>query len=108
MARAESRGRIVIKSTSCSHQIKSRYLSRIWLGAFCGLAVCGFVAAGLFSGMTCGSYHSLALKQDGTVVAWGQTSVPAGLSNVVAVAAAADNSLALKSDGTVVGWGRLR
>ncbi|HAV63354.1 MAG TPA: hypothetical protein DCY13_13435, partial [Verrucomicrobiales bacterium] len=43
------------------------------------------------------------------VVAWGlnddgQTTVPAGLSNVVAVAAGYYHSLALKSDGTVVSW----
>jgi len=52
----------------------------------------------------------VALKQDGTVVAWGdntvgQTSLPAGLSNVVAVAAGYYHSLALRSDGTVVAWG---
>ena len=39
-----------------------------------------------------GGTHSLALKQDGTVVAWGnyqfgQTDVPLGLANVVAIAA---------------------
>jgi len=39
-----------------------------------------------------GYYHNLALRSNGTVVAWGlnsdgQTNVPAGLSNVVAVAA---------------------
>jgi subtilisin-like proprotein convertase family protein len=44
------------------------------------------------------------------VVAWGadyvgQTDVPSGLSNVVAVAGAYDHSLALKNDGTVVAWG---
>ena len=47
------------------------------------------------------------------VQGWGengqvQSSVPAGLSNVVAVAAGYDHSLALKSDGTVVGWGENR
>ena len=55
-------------------------------------------------------YHSLALKADGTVVGWGdnaygETTIPAGLTNVVAIAAGADYSLALKADGTVVGWG---
>src|SRR5438067_2617559 len=54
--------------------------------------------------------HTLALRSDGTVVAWGfdfdgQCDVPAGLNNVVAVAAGEFFSLALKSDGTVVGWG---
>ncbi|MFM7678288.1 MAG: hypothetical protein ACKO83_05510, partial [Roseiflexaceae bacterium] len=59
-----------------------------------------------------GTYHSLALLNDGTVRAWGcigrtsgQCSVPAGLSNVIAIAAGANHSLALKSDGTVVQWG---
>ena len=54
--------------------------------------------------------YSLALKSDGTVVAWGsnargQASVPAGLSGVTAIAAGYYHSLALKSDGTVVAWG---
>jgi hypothetical protein len=59
-----------------------------------------------------GLYHSLALKGDGTVVAWGcldhdfgQCSVPGGLSDVTAIAAGGFHSLALKSDGTVVAWG---
>ena len=57
-------------------------------------------------------YHNLALKRDGTVVAWGcgianhgQCSVPAGLSGVIAIAANDFHSLALKRDGTVVAWG---
>jgi len=54
--------------------------------------------------------HSLALKADGTVAAWGnnesgQTTVPAGLSGVIAVAAGESHSLALKADGSVAGWG---
>jgi alpha-tubulin suppressor-like RCC1 family protein len=52
----------------------------------------------------------LALKDDGTVVAWGddgngQSSVPAGLTDVVQVAGGRRHSLALKDDGTVVAWG---
>ena len=47
----------------------------------------------------------------GTPVAWGsndsrQSTIPAGLTDVVAVAAGNQFSLALKADGTVVGWGR--
>jgi hypothetical protein len=57
-----------------------------------------------------GDWHSLALKADGTVVAWGddssgQCDVPAGLTGVAAIAAGGYHSLALKTDGTVVGWG---
>ena len=64
-----------------------------------------------FSSLAAGSYHSLAIKSDGTVEAWGlnslgQTSVPTDLTGVVQVAAGATHSLALKSDGTVVAWGR--
>lgn len=70
-----------------------------------------------------GAYHSLALKADGTVWRWGYTQGPegpngwtytqnetpeqvAGLTGVVAIAAAANYSLALKSDGTLWGWGQ--
>jgi hypothetical protein len=57
-----------------------------------------------------GGYHSLALKADGMVVAWGdnnygETNIPPGLTNVVAIATGYAHSLALKADGTVVGWG---
>ena len=60
-----------------------------------------------------GEYHSLALKADGTVVAWGdngygQTTVPSGLSNVVAIAAGGYHSLALTAEGTGGGVGRQR
>ena len=55
-----------------------------------------------------GWYHSMALKADGTVVAWGaggdasfgQTAVPAGLSNVVAIAGGNVHSIALIGSGT--------
>jgi len=54
-----------------------------------------------------GLYNTVALKLDGTVVAWGsgQTTVPAGLSGVVAIAAGEEHTVALKSNGTVVAWG---
>ena len=77
-----------------------------------------------------GTYHSLALLANGTVMAWGENGegqlgigsssgpeichtydcstkpllVP-GLSNVVAIAASNDWSLALLADGTVMAWG---
>ncbi|MBB6690751.1 DUF5011 domain-containing protein [Cohnella xylanilytica] len=54
--------------------------------------------------------HSLALKSNGTVVAWGynnfgQLNVPAGLDGVTSIAAGYYHSLALKSDGSIVAWG---
>lgn len=57
-----------------------------------------------------GDDFALALKADGTVVAWGdngygQTTIPSGLTDVVAIAAGARHALALRRDGTVVAWG---
>lgn len=48
--------------------------------------------------------HVLGLKSNGTVAAWGDLP-PAGLTNVVAVAAGLYN-LALKENGTVWTWGQ--
>ena len=76
----------------------------------------GFVA------VAAGGAHSLALKSDGTVWAWGSNTSGqvgngtftqavyepvqvAGLSNVKAIAAGQNFSLAVKTDGTVWGWG---
>ncbi|MBI2094179.1 MAG: chitobiase/beta-hexosaminidase C-terminal domain-containing protein [Candidatus Omnitrophica bacterium] len=71
-----------------------------------------------------GGAHSLAVKQDGTVWAWGSNRygqlgdnsttdrrepVPvAGLNNVSLVAAGTTHSLAIKTDGTVWTWGHNR
>ncbi len=76
-----------------------------------------------------GEYHNLALKADGTVIAWGGdgngqlgngpviTAIQSApvvvadlpgtgtLAGVSAIAAGGAHSLALKSDGTVVAWG---
>jgi len=69
-----------------------------------------------------GDYHSLALKGDGTVWAWGyngygqlgngtntNSNVPVRVSNLTGVTAITSgwfHSLALKSDGTVWAWGQ--
>lgn len=77
------------------------------------------VPAGLSNvvSIAAGACHTLALKADGTVTAWGaggtnaglnddgQSIVPVGLSNVVVVAGGYLYSVALQSAGTVVAWG---
>lgn len=63
--------------------------------------------------VSAGMYHSMALKREGTVAAWGGdgtdyqevNDVPPGLSDAVAISAGGSISLALKVDGTVVAWG---
>lgn len=63
------------------------------------------------STISSGVGFSLALKTDGSVVAWGnnsngQATVPlTAQSGVIAIAAGGIHSLALKEDGSVVGWG---
>ena len=49
-------------------------------------------------------YFSLGLKKDGTVVTWGENTVPIGLSNIVGIAVDASHSWLLRRDGTVAGW----
>jgi alpha-tubulin suppressor-like RCC1 family protein len=59
--------------------------------------------------VSAGARHTLALRKDGTVIAWGgntygEAEIPQGLSNVIAIAAGYRHNLALLADGTVVAW----
>ena len=64
----------------------------------------------VLSGVTAiaaGGEHTVALKTDGTVVAWGwnisgETTVPAGLSGVTAIAAGGRHTVALVGTATPV------
>jgi hypothetical protein len=60
--------------------------------------------------ISAGAWHSVALRDNGTVLAWGenydgQCDVPPALANAIGVAAGGYHTLALKGDGTVTGWG---
>ena len=59
--------------------------------------------------ISAGYYHTVALKQDGTVVAvgdnkYGQCNID-GWSNIVSIAAGSYHTVGLKADGTVVAVG---
>ena len=55
-----------------------------------------------------GTSFALALKSDGTVAAWGSTTVtnvPPYVTNIVAISAGSTYGLGVRSDGTVAAWG---
>ncbi len=68
--------------------------------------------------IACGAFHSIALKNDGTVWAWGEgeeigdgntsnraTPVNVPISDIVSISSGDSTTLAVKADGTVWGWG---
>src|SRR3990172_9187365 len=75
-----------------------------------GSQVVGVDLSGGFVGIAAGEVHSLGLKADGSIVAWGynfygQTNVPPPNTGFVGVAGGGYHSLGLKADGSIVAWG---
>ena len=74
------------------------------------LGACKGIAANGQYGGSAGPF-TLALKVDGTVVAWGyngagQCNVPTDLGPCIQIAAGFKNSLALKANGSLAAWGQ--
>jgi hypothetical protein len=56
--------------------------------------------------------HNLALRKDGALIAWGRTeagqsAIPSGLTNIIAISAGKEHSLALMGDNSAVPLVRL-
>src|SRR5437016_3742202 len=71
-------------------------LARMKIALLCVVLVCSFCRWAFAAGGTV----IVSTPRGGSV-----TNIPAGLTNVVAVAAGLDDALALRDDGTVVAWG---
>jgi hypothetical protein len=75
-----------------------------------GSQVVGIDLSGGFSKVAAGSFHSLGLKQDGSIVAWGdntygECNIPSPNNGFIAIAAGENHSLGLKQDGFIAVWG---
>jgi phage baseplate assembly protein gpV len=106
---------ILINTSSSSGNVTMNFFNEL------GSTVHIWFSSEVVQRIAAGGEHSLALRSDGTVWAWGyngygelgngtttDSSVPVevqGLTNVVAIAAGLYHSLALRSDGTVWAWG---
>jgi hypothetical protein len=84
------------------------YLGMVGENSF-GQSIPPSSAAGLVA-IAAGAWHSLALRADGSLVAWGnnwdgQCTMPAGLNDAVAIAAGGYHNLAVRANGAVAAWG---
>jgi alpha-tubulin suppressor-like RCC1 family protein len=95
-------GQVTGTTTSNSPSPQTAIASPVTMG--------GQVLSGV-TAIAAGTVHTVALRNDGSVVAWGdnafgQTIVPfAAQSGVTAIAAGRAHTVALKNNGTVVAWG---
>ena len=119
---ADMRSYSVVVTNSYGSATSSNALLALWplLGWGQNVYTQADIPAGLtsVSGLAVGFQHSLVLKADGTVAAWGagltnsglsphygQAIVPDGLTNALRLAAGFYHSLALRADGRVAAWG---
>jgi len=75
-----------------------------------GMQVVGIDLDEGFIVVAAGGTHSLALKEDGSVVAWGSNDyglceIPSPNADFIAIAAGVTHSLGLKVDGSIAAWG---
>jgi alpha-tubulin suppressor-like RCC1 family protein len=103
----------VIASTTNASMTNTAHLSVVPVAAWgFGLSGQTKVPATLTNviALASGRYHSLALKNDGSVAIWGnnfygQSVTPAGLTDPVALSAGYYHNLALDENGSVTAWG---
>ena len=77
-----------------------------WGSSFYGQATPPASATNILA-IAAGGFFSLALREDGTLLPWGNypSPVPSEATNIVAIAAGGSHALALRDDGRVVAWG---
>lgn len=75
-----------------------------------GSQVVGVDLDGGFVAVSAGTYHSIGLKADGSIIAWGdnhysQSDVPFSNAKFIGVSAGWSHTLALTAEGSVFAWG---